>query len=350
MALYKRNTVWWISITHNGQRIQRSTGTDNKIAAQEYHDKFKAELWTLTKLENKTVYSWRDAVLRWLRENGHKRSIEDDKTHLRWMDPYLSTYQLHEITRDLLEEVARKKEETGVSPTTVNRMLEVVRAILRRAQVEWEWIDKIPTIRMRHVEKQRIRWLTLDEATRLLNELPSHLKEMAAFSLATGLRASNVTGLQWQEVDLKKGHTYIHPDQAKTKKAISVPLNVNALSVLNARKGKHPQYVFTYKDMPIGQCNTKAWRNALKRAGIDNFRWHDLRHTWASRLIQKGVPLHALMEMGGWTDVDMVRKYAHFSSSHLLEFAEVLTTKNDTNGTNMAHAKSGQKETAKKSG
>jgi site-specific recombinase XerD len=98
-------------------------------------------LWTLAKLENKTIYSWRDAVLRWLRENSHNRTIEITKTHLRWLDTYLKNYQLHEITRDVVEEIAMKKEETGVSHTTVNRVLEVVRAILRKAQMEWEWID-----------------------------------------------------------------------------------------------------------------------------------------------------------------------------------------------------------------
>lgn len=115
---------------------------------------------------------------------------------MRWLDSHLSGYQLHEINRDILEDVATKKQATGVSPTTVNRMLEVVRAILRKTQNEWEWLDKVPVIRMRHVEKQRIRWLTLEQANRLLNELPPHLKDMASFSLATGLRASNVSGLR----------------------------------------------------------------------------------------------------------------------------------------------------------
>ncbi len=317
MALYKRNETWWISISHNGQRIQRSTGTTNKVAAQEYHDKFKAELWAITKLDSKAVYSWRDAVVRWLRENGHKRSIKDDKTHLRWLDKYLKSYQLHEITRDLLEVVAIKKEETGVCPTTVNRMLEVIRAILRKAQTEWEWIDKIPVFRMRHVEKQRIRWLTVEEANRLLNELPPHLRDMADFSLSTGLRASNVTGLQWQNVDMIKGHAWIHPDQAKANKAIPVPLNDNALEVLKARKGDHPQYVFTFKDNPIGQCNTKAWKKALARAGIENFRWHDLRHTWASWHVQNGTSLQELQQLGGWLSFEMVLRYAHLSSEHL---------------------------------
>ena len=105
MALYKRNTIWWVSFTHNGQRIQRSTGTSNRVAAQEYHDKFKAEFWSLSKLENKPIYSWRDAVIRWLRESESKRSIETDKVHLRWLDQHLLGFQLYEINRDLLEEI-----------------------------------------------------------------------------------------------------------------------------------------------------------------------------------------------------------------------------------------------------
>lgn len=136
MALYKRKATWWISITHNGQRIQRSTGTSDRVAAEEYHDRLKAELWTLTKLNNKTVYSWQDAVVRWLKESEHKRSIADDKVHLRWLDSFLKNYRLHEITRDILEDIASKKEATGVTPTTVNRMMEIVRAILRKAHKE----------------------------------------------------------------------------------------------------------------------------------------------------------------------------------------------------------------------
>ena len=80
-----------------------------------------------------------------------------------------------------------------------------------------------------------------------------------------------------------KQHAWVHPDQAKGNKAIPVPLNKDAMAVLNKQKGQHPEYVFTYRGRPISQVNTKAWRKALQRAGIEDFRWHDLRHTWASR-------------------------------------------------------------------
>ena len=73
----------------------------------------------------------------------------------------------------------------------------------------------------------RVRWLTYAESKQLLNELPPHLQEMAEFSLATGLRESNVTGLKWVDVDLKRKHALVHPDQSKTKRAIPVPLNTD---------------------------------------------------------------------------------------------------------------------------
>ncbi|MDR0380219.1 MAG: tyrosine-type recombinase/integrase, partial [Candidatus Accumulibacter sp.] len=73
---------------------------------------------------------------------------------------------------------------------------------------------------------------------------------------------------------------------------------------------------------PIKRLTTKSWYNALKRAGIENFRWHDLRHTWASWLVQEGVPLYALQEMGGWKTADMVRKYAHLSPAHNLQHVQ----------------------------
>jgi site-specific recombinase XerC len=82
--------------------------------------------------------------------------------------------------------------------------------------------------------------------------------------------------------------------------------------------------VFTYAGRPIWQVNTKHWRAALKRAGITDFRWHDLRHTWASRLRQNDVPTWVLQELGGWKSEAMVRRYAHMSTKHLQPYADQL--------------------------
>ena len=174
--------------------------------------------------------------------------------------------------------------------------------------------------------KHRIRWLTRDEADQLMAELPPHLAAMVRFSLETGLRRTNVTMLEWSQVDMERRTAWIHPDQAKARKAIPVPLTATALFVLRQQQGKHPQYVFTYRGHPVKQPNNWAWRKALERAGIKNFRWHDQRHTWASWHVQAGTPLYVLQELGGWSSAEMVRRYAHLSSEHLAEHAEKMST------------------------
>lgn len=191
---------------------------------------------------------------------------------------------------------ARQAEQ--VANATVNRMLEVVRAILRRAEREWGWLDRVPAIRLLQTPKRRVRWLTFGEAGRLLAELPEHLRSMAAFTLATGLRERNVTRLEWSQVDLQRRLCWIHPDQAKAKKAIAVPLNGDAVAILRQQEGKNERYVFTYLGKPVTRANNHAWRKALGKAGIEDFRWHDLRHTWASWHVQAGTPPHALQELG----------------------------------------------------
>jgi sulfur relay (sulfurtransferase) DsrC/TusE family protein len=196
MALYKRNNTWWIIINHLGKRVQKSTGTSIKKEAQQFHDKLKADLWKINFLKEKPKRSWQEAVVRWLAEAQHKRSLVNDIANLKWLDKYLNGYALCEITRDIVDNISSSKLQEGVKPATVNRLLELIRSILRKAEREWDWLDRAPTIRMLKEENHRIQWLTREEALCLLNELPNHIAAMAAFTLATGLRKSNVTQLQ----------------------------------------------------------------------------------------------------------------------------------------------------------
>ena len=91
---------------------------------------------------------------------------------------------------------------------------------------------------------------------------------------------------------------------------------------LRAQHGRHPVRVFTFDGKPIKQVSTRAWHRALARARIQNFRWHDLRHTWASWHVRNGTPLFALQELAGWETEKMVRRYAHFAVSHLAVYAD----------------------------
>ena len=324
MSLYKRKDSpnWWVKIHHSGGCLQQSTGTTDRKKAQEYHDKLKASLWEQEKLGARPKYSWNEAVVRYLAETSHKASHNDDKSHLRWLHRFLDGVELERIDRDRLDAITQARKAGGASNATVNRTLEVIRAILRKVALEWNWSTKMPSVRMLPEASRRVRWLRHEEADRLLQELPEHLQVMAKFSLETGLRKSNVTGLQWSQVDLVRRCAWIHPDQAKARKAIAVPLSAAAVIVLREQIGVHAEFVFAFRGKPIRQVNTKAWRQALKRAGITNFRWHDLRHTWASWHVQAGTPLHVLQELGGWESVEMVRRYAHLSTDHLAEYVD----------------------------
>lgn len=324
MSLYRRkdSPVWWVNISHGGGRLQQTTGTSDRRKAQEYHDRLKSSLWDQEKLGVRPSYTWNQAVVRYLGETSHKASHPTDKIHLRWLDQHLAGLRLETINREALDRIMAAKIAEGVKHASVNRVLEIVRAVLRKAANDWEWIDRIPKFRMLPEPKRRVRWLTHEEAERLISTLPKHLAAMARFSLETGLRRANVIGLQWSQVDLERRTAWIHADQAKARKPIAVPLSITATAILRAQAGRHQHFVFAYRSKPICQVNTKAWRAALKRVGIENFRWHDLRHTWASWHVQSGTPLHVLQELGGWETAEMVRRYAHFSSTHLAEYVD----------------------------
>ena len=342
MSLRKRGGIWWIDfVSPSGQRVRRSSGTADKCLAQELHDQLKAESWRISKLGERPRRTWNEAVVRWLKESSHKATLGMDKAHLRWLDRFLGGKYLDEISRGLIDRITDARLAEGLSNATVNRSLEVLRAILRRCVNEWEWLDRAPQVRMLKEPTRRVRFITREEARKLLSELPPHLADMAAFSLATGLRKGNVTGLHWTQVDMVRRLAWIHPDQAKARKAIAVPLNAEAVVIIRRQAGKHPTHVFSYEGKPIRQVGTKAWYAALQRAGIEDFRWHDLRHTWASWHVQQGTPLHALQELGGWESSEMVRRYAHFSADHLAPYADRLcalrVVDDSCHGTNSAH-------------
>ena len=319
MSLYRRkdSPYWWIKLSHDGRAIQRSAGTSDLKKAREYHDKLKAQLWDVSRLGIRPGHTWEEAVVRWLDEKSHKASIKDDRRNFVWLHSHLSEMASQRIDRDCVDRVTQARRRSGVGNGTVNRTLSLFRSVLRAAAYDWEWIERVPKVRLLPEAKGRTRYLAPIEAQRLLAELPEHLAAMARFAMLTGLRQRNVRELCWSQVDLDRRLVWIHADQAKGRKGIASPLTGEAVEVVRAQMGKHDQYVFTYRGKPIRWVNNTAWKSALKRAGIEDFRWHDLRHAWATFHMQAGTPLHVVQELGGWASPQMVQRYAHLTTGHL---------------------------------
>lgn len=301
MSLYKRkdSSVDWVKLHDSGKIVQRSTGTADKVNAQEYHDRLKASLWEQERLGVKPRYSWQQAAGRWIEETSHKATHKEDIAKLKWLHSILGGLMLDEVTLDVIARIKEARlKEAGKS--TANRFLALVRSILKRAVDEWDWLEKAQKVKLFKESEGRVRFITPEQVQALLRELPAHQQDMVLFALQTGLRQANVVKLEWLQVNLEQGHMWVNAAQSKNRKPISVPLNREALAVLNRQLGKHPVRVFTYSGKPIANANTHAWVNALKRAGIEDFRWHDLRHTWASWHRMQGTPTHELQQLGGW--------------------------------------------------
>lgn len=250
----------------------------------------------------------------------YKTCLFQDKAKLEWLAQHWRDLRLVDVDRDCIMAVARVKAAEA-SPATANRYLALIRSILRRSVHVWRWLDRVPHIELFPESGRRVRWLRPGQVAVLLQQLPEHQRLTVLFALATGLRQSNVVRLEWPQVDLTRRMLWVHADQAKGRRDFSIPLNETALRVLQSCQGKHRTRVFTYQGRPFVTANTRAWKRALQRAGIVDFRWHDLRHTWASWHVQSGTPLFVVQDLGAWSSEQMVRRYAHLAPAQYAEHA-----------------------------
>lgn len=314
MSLYRVGEIWYVDVTPaNSGRVRRSTGTADRKAAQEYHDTLKADFWRQAKLGDTPSSTWGEAAAAWLKESERDAS---DRYRLKALELPL-TLPLAELTAARIE-----SELKGMTPGSHNRCANLIAAVLNLAK-EKGLTKEVPAIARRPTPKGRVRWLTADEWKKLRKRLPAYLEQMAAFTLATGLRENNVLNLEWRQVDLRRRVAWIHADQAKAGRSIGVPLNDDAMAILEARKGTHRTWVFAHEESgkPIVKASNRAWRAARKAAGLQDVRWHDLRHTWASWHVMGGTTIIELMELGGWASMAMVQRYAHLAPEHLARAA-----------------------------
>lgn len=317
MAIKKRGDTYWIDVTINGNRIRESLKTTDPKQAQELHDIRRAELWRSRLLKERPKKSFKEACKRWLTERGHKRSIQDDKDKIAYLEPKIGDKLLTDLDRDTIEGVL----PDDVKAATRNRYRAFIRAVLRAAEREWDWLERAPTLRSESEPRRRVAFLTREQAESLIAHLPEKYRCPVRFALLTGLRRSNVFGLCWDNVNLEQGVVVVHADEAKAGERIIVPLNSQAKALLQGLPEPHTGRV--WGDMDRVWANT--WESACKRAGVPGFRFHDLRHTWASWHAMAGTPLSVLQELGGWHSPQMVQRYAHLSPEHLAAAAEKVT-------------------------
>jgi integrase len=321
MSVVKRpgSSLWWADIFHNGERIRQSLGTEDRQEAQRLHDELKARLWkTAPKLKGKT---WGMAVDLWC--DAAERS-DSELLSLRKFAEHYPDRLLTKVTGESIEAALNAFCKTA---GTYTRYRTMIRAILNVAR-EKGWLRELPKVTTKKSKTKPRDWITHEQWNKLYAELPKHMKPMAAFAVATGLRQANVLALTWDRVDIERRIVWVEAEDTKGDAAIAVPLSDEAVVVFAQVLGVHSTHVFTFRGRPIKDIKT-AWIAACIRAGLGHyegtsyrgFTWHGLRHTWATWHVQNGTPLDVLQKLGGWSDLRMVMNYSHHSPGYLAGFA-----------------------------
>ncbi len=334
MSIYKRGNTYYLDIPlpgNNGQRVRRSTQTANRKAAQELHDQLKAQLWRQEKIGDLQPRSLDEAAERYLLEHANDKSLRDSTFHLAFWCERAKGMMLTEITSgwaidQLQSMVTRKGKPPSVG--TMNNYLITLRACMRLAAKRRLGITRsqLPDFELFGEKRDRRRMLiaTPAQAKALMDVLPPELKAPIAFAFMTGLRKSNVFGLTWDRVDLQRSIAWVQPIDTKASNLIVCPLNSAARALLE----EQPQTAGDTRVFPVLPPCHHQWKRYVKRAGLpEGFRFHDIRHTFASWLAMDGTDRKTVQDMGGWKTAAMVDNYVHLPSDHLVQASERLASR-----------------------
>jgi len=270
--------------------------------------------------------TFRQAADRYLAAKAKKLSLETDCLRLaRLKAAFGADTPLVEITAGRIAEykiqrlrsrVRRDGEQHDIAPATVNREMATLRHLLRLAHDEWETLRSVPRIKLETEPQGRLRWLTPEEATRLLHACResrnADLTDLVEFAMFTGLRRGEALMLTWYRVDRARGVILL--ETTKNKRRREVPLNSRADAVLARRSPKDSGLVFGTKNWDHFRS---AWENAVERAKLSDFHYHDLRHTFASWAVEGGATLQEVKDLLGHRSLAMVLRYSHLSPEHL---------------------------------
>jgi len=313
----KSGIQYGISYTFDGRRRREMVG-DTITLARKVLAIRKAEIaqgrFELKKRIKQTSFS--SLASRYLEHaRASKKSWQIDQLAVKSLSQDFESKTLSEITAWQIEQFKVRRSET-VSKRTVNIELSILRRMFGFARERGLFAGQSPmeAVKLYREDEKPVRSLSADEERRLLESSPNHLRSLIFVALHTGLRRGELLALKWPDVDFEARVLTVRA--GKTGKIRFVPLNGLAIKVFRRLlKGSESEHVFTYQGRPLGRFY-KTWWKSLRRAGIKNFRFHDLRHTFATRLVLSGVDLVTVKELMGHRSLQTTLRYAHPSPDH----------------------------------
>lgn len=332
MAIYKKSDKYYSRIQYHGVRRHfLCTGAKDENEAKVYEANELRKLVMV--VEGLAVDESREAKLRDLTKvflaysRTNKKDYKLDEAKVKVIHSYFGEKTLaSKITPKRIEDFKSFMSEK-YSNAYVNRYLACIKTIFNIG-IKNELIKTTPmkAVKMMKEDNHKIRYLTADEEARLFKELPEHLKPIVICALQTGLRKSNILQLRWELVDLEFRFIEILAQQNKGHKIIKIPISDKLLETLESLP-RNSEYVFANPDTgkPYRDIS-EGFKNACERAKIENFRFHDLRHTVATRLVEKGIDLRVVQEIMAHSTIVTTQRYMHPTPKRKLEAISVLNS------------------------
>jgi site-specific recombinase XerD len=332
MAIYKRGENWYIDFTFKGQRIRESIGPSRKDA-QKVIAKRKTAI-----VENKFLdirkepapvkfHDFAKEYLQWAKANKKPSTYNRDLYIMRQFDKEFERKTIQEITTWQIEKWKSRRKE-GLQAASVNRELALLKHMFSMA-LKWRRVKENPTKDVRGFkgETKRVRFLMPEEVRKLLSNcgdlLGGLLNPLVTLAVHTGMRKGELLGLEWERVNFEQG--IISLFDTKNHERRDIPMDETAKATLRGleRKG---DLIFPNKNgkQIDGVPLYFAFHEALKKSGINDFRFHDLRHTFASNLVMEGIDIVTVKELLGHKDLKMTLRYSHLAPSHKAKAVNIL--------------------------
>jgi integrase len=355
MSLFRRGNVWWYQFRFAGQRYQESTRSTSKTLARDAERTRRRELEMgyngVSKVERAQIFSVAaESYIKAKTPHLAPRSIAIERANLEHLNPFFGKMLVSDIKADDIAEYQGKRLKAEAAPKTINLEIGTLRAILRRQRI---WANLQPDVKMLRVAQDTGKALTTEEETALLAQCQASrsrsLYPAVVLALNTCMRYSEIRLLQWKQVDLSRPALVVGKSKTESGAGRYLPLNDRAAAVLEFwadlfpnRKPEH--YVFPAEkygaegdkftpcvydqdpSRPIGDWK-EAWEKAKERAGV-SCRFHDLRHTGCTRMLEGGVPFPVVAEIMGWsasTAIRMAKRYGHIGQRARMDAVAVLS-------------------------
>ena len=345
MAVRIIGSSWWVDFRFEHARYRKRSPENSKAGAKAYETSLRYRLASGEKLDQAEVRepTFEEFSEAWFSNyvvSNNKPSEQNSKRYIlrESLVPFFGKKPISAIGRKDIELYKASEQRKGIGNKTINNKLAVLRKCLATAH-DWDVLRSAPPcIKALKCPPPKTDFLTSEEADRLLASAESAVHEMILMALRTGLRQGELRGLQWESIDWENrvltvrhslcdyARTLISP---KSNRERHVPLSSDLYEMLAVRR-QETGYVFTNKrGGPFKSENhLRILKQVQEKAGLRKFGWHTLRHTFASHLAMKGVPLRTVQELLGHSTITMTMRYAHVTASNLRAAIDMLNVQN----------------------